>query len=103
MKFSKRNELEITDLNKIYLNKSELSYEILDSNSVWLDTGTNESLLEASQLVKTIEKRQNTLIGSPEILCMKKRLINIKSLKSYLKQKPSNDYYLSVYKQIKNV
>ena len=63
---SKRNELEITDLNRIYLEQSELNVELLGQGFTWLDTGTHESLIEASNFIMTVENHQNRKIGCLE-------------------------------------
>ena len=66
LKPSKRNELEITDLNRIYLEQGELNVELLGQGFTWLDTGTHESLVEATNFVKTVEEHQNRKIGCLE-------------------------------------
>ena len=66
LKPSKRNELEITDLNRIYLEKGELNVELLGQGFTWLDTGTHESLVDATNFVKTVETHQHRKIGCLE-------------------------------------
>ncbi|MFL2823844.1 MAG: sugar nucleotidyltransferase [Alphaproteobacteria bacterium] len=67
LKPSKRGELEITDLNKVYLKKNKLDVETLGKGFAWLDTGTPDALLEASNFVKILETRQGLLIGDPSV------------------------------------
>ena len=66
LKPSARGELEITDLNRIYLEKGELNVELLGQGFTWLDTGTHESLVEATNFVKTMESHQHRKIGCLE-------------------------------------
>ena len=66
LKLSARGELEITDLNRLYMDENRLHVEVLDPGTAWLDTGTIESLMEASQFVQVIQSRQGILIGAIE-------------------------------------
>lgn len=94
---SPRGELEITDINKIYLEKSQLEVKILNRGIVWLDTGTFDSLHEASEFVKVIEKRQGFKIGCIEEIAYRKGFINKKKLETSIKKYGKTDYasYLS--------
>ena len=89
---SQRGELEITDLNRIYLEKGELSVEILSRGYVWLDTGTHETLLEAQEFVKTIENRQGLRICCPEEIAYRNNWINEEHLIRISKQYNKSDY-----------
>ena len=72
---SARGELEITDLNNIYLKNKKLNVEILGNGSAWLDMGTHDALLEASQFVSILQKRQGIVIGDPESTAKQNRWI----------------------------
>lgn len=81
LKPSPRGELEITDINKIYLSKGELSVGVLDRGTAWLDTGTFTSLMQAGTFVQVIEERQSILIGSLEAIAYEMGYISKDQLK----------------------
>lgn len=78
---SRRGELEITDVNKVYLKKQKLSVSILDRGTAWLDTGTFQSLMQASQFVEVIEERQGLKIGAIEAAAYEMGFIDRKQFK----------------------
>ncbi len=76
LKPSKRGELEITDLNRLYLDEGKLKVQIMGRGMAWLDTGTQESLLQASNYIHTIEQRQGLKISCIEEIAYKMRFID---------------------------
>lgn len=92
LKPSPRGELEITDLNKVYLERGKLSVEVMGRGLAWLDTGTHESLLEASDFVKTIEHRQGLKVGCVEEVAYIKGYIGDEELLSIADMAKGNDY-----------
>lgn len=89
---SERGELEITDLNNIYIKKGKLKTEIFGRGSAWFDTGTHDSLLEASNFIYSLEKRQSLKIGCPEEVAWRNKWINNDQLLSLAKLSRKNDY-----------
>ena len=85
IKPSHRGELEITDINKVYLNQGKLKVSILDKGTAWLDTGTFQSLLQASQFVEVIEERQGLKIGAIEEAAFSMGYIDSNQLKKLAK------------------
>jgi len=82
LKPSARNELEITDLNRLYLERGQLHAEIMGRGMAWLDTGTHDSLLEAASFIQTIEKRQGLKIACPEEIAFRAGYIDAAQLKA---------------------
>ena len=92
LKPSKRGELEITDLNCLYLEQGELGVQILGRGVAWLDAGTHESLLQAATFVQTVEERQGLMISCPEEIAYRMGFINRDQLQRLGESMSSNNY-----------
>ena len=92
LKPSVRGEYEITDVNKVYLDRGTLAVEQMGRGFAWLDTGTHESLLEAGTFVETIEKRQGQKIACPEEIAYEQGWIDTAALAALAAQYAKNDY-----------
>ena len=92
LKPSARGELEITDLNKLYLSQKNLSVEIMDRGYAWLDTGTHDSLLDAGQFISTIENRQGLKVACPEEVAYRQGWISVSQLEDLAKPLLKNQY-----------
>jgi glucose-1-phosphate thymidylyltransferase len=92
VKPSKRNELEITSLNNIYLMESKLQASLLGEGYTWFDTGTFESLLDAANMIKTVENNKDSLICSPELIGYKKGWLKEKEFEERATLLQKNSY-----------
>lgn len=92
LKPSARGELEITDVNKEYLKIGKLHVEVLGRGIAWLDTGTHNSLLDASTFIETIETRQGLKIGCIEEIALQKKFITNSEFDTLVKNLPENEY-----------
>ena len=92
LKPSARGELEITDINQTYLERGQLSVERMGRGYAWLDTGTPDSFLDASQFVATLEKRQGFKIACPEEVAFRMNFIGSVQLERLAAEFPSSDY-----------
>jgi len=89
---SARGELEITDVNKAYLEAGTLTVEVMGRGMAWLDTGTHESLLEAGQFIATLEKRQGLKVACPEEIAFRKGYIDAAQLERLAAPMRKNGY-----------
>jgi glucose-1-phosphate thymidylyltransferase len=98
LKPSPRGELEITDLNRLYLNENRLKIKIMGRGMAWLDTGTHETLLQASVYIQTIEERQGLKVACLEEIAFKQGYINREQLISLAKPLSKNQYGKYLFK-----
>ncbi len=92
LKPSARGELEITDLNRLYLDKGQLDVEIMGRGYAWLDTGTHDSMLDASQFIATLEQRQGLKVACPEEIAYKNNWIDGHQLEALARPLAKNNY-----------
>jgi glucose-1-phosphate thymidylyltransferase len=92
LKPSPRGELEITDLNRLYLDQGQLDVEIMGRGYAWLDTGTHESLLEAGQFIATLENRQGLKVACPEEIAYRQKWISAAELEKLAQPLTKNGY-----------
>lgn len=92
LKPSPRGELEITDLNRIYLEQGNLTTEVLGRGFAWLDAGTHESLLQAATFIQTVQERQGMMISCPEEIAYRMGYINTSQLKALAAKMGSTHY-----------
>ena len=92
IKASARGELEITDINRTYLDKNELSVEIMGRGFAWLDTGTHDSLLDAAGFIATLQKRQGLMVACPEEIAYRQGWISAEVVQKVAAQLSKNSY-----------
>ena len=92
IKPSARGELEITDVNRVYLEKDQLSVEIMGRGFAWLDTGTHDSLLDAAGFIATLQKRQGLMVACPEEIAYRQGWISAEAVEKVAMQLSKNSY-----------
>lgn len=102
LKPSSRGELEITDLNKVYLEHKKLRTQLLDDSIFWADTGTFDSLLSAANEICKIEKKERIIVGCPEEIALTRGFITKKQLSEWISKFKSNNYYEYLESLIRN-
>lgn len=99
---SERGELEITDINKLYLEKGSLSVAMMGRGYAWLDTGTHQSLIDAGNFIQTLEERQGLKVACPEEIAYRKGFITADDVKKLAKPLSKNSYGRYLLKMVKN-
>ena len=92
VKKSARGEYEITDVNKVYLEKKKLQVAVLDNGTAWLDTGTHDSLLDAAGFIATLQKRQGLMVACPEEIAYRNQWISANDVEKIASQLSKNSY-----------
>lgn len=92
LKPSSRGELEITDINQLYLDQGDLSVQMMGRGYAWLDTGTHQSLIEASNFIETIEERQGLKVACPEEIAYRKGFISAEQVRNLALPMAKNNY-----------
>ncbi|MDR4899203.1 glucose-1-phosphate thymidylyltransferase RfbA [Yersinia kristensenii] len=101
LKASPRGELEITDINRIYMEQGRMSVAMMGRGYAWLDTGTHQSLIEASNFIQTIELRQGLKVACPEEIAFRKGFIDAEQIRKLAEPLAKNDYGKYLLKMIK--
>lgn len=101
LKPSPRGELEITDINRIYMEQGRMSVSMMGRGYAWLDTGTHQSLIEASNFIQTIELRQGLKVACPEEIAFRKGFIDADQVKKLAAPLVKNDYGQYLLKMVK--
>jgi len=102
LKHSARGELEITDVNRAYLGKSQLEVVVMGRGMAWLDTGTHESLMDASLYIKAIEKRQGLMVACPEEIAYRSGYVTtaqVEEIASTMKNSSYGAYLLQLLRE----
>lgn len=103
LKPSARGELEITDVNRTYMERNQLSVEILGRGYAWLDTGTHASLLDAGRFIETIEQRQGLKVACPEEIAFRRGFIDAAQLEKLAAPLAKNDYGQYLYRLLLDI
>ncbi|WNJ81157.1 glucose-1-phosphate thymidylyltransferase RfbA [Cedecea neteri] len=103
LKPSPRGELEITDINRLYLEQEGLSVAMMGRGYAWLDTGTHQSLIEASNFIQTIEVRQGLKVACPEEIAFRKGFIDAQQVRKLAEPLSKNDYGKYLLKMVKGL